>query len=304
MARTIDVVHLGSASRDLTDDDPRGWRLGGGVTYAALTTARLGLATAAAIGLDPLAISAWELDLLHDAGVEVRPIALPAGPVFVNEERPTGRVQLALEVGVPLPDSIAPERWATAGAWSIVPVAGELPEAASGWAPEGAFLAVGWQGLLRSLQAGKRVRRRAPRPDATLARADLVGMSRNDVGPTVGLEQLAGLLGDGTRLAITDGAAGGVLVRIRDGAPSERQPYPAIPASGEVDATGAGDVFLAALLSAVVGSDRGDDWPTLDQLTFAAGAASFAVTAAGLVGVPEDAAAVRRAVASVAPAVD
>ena len=45
----VDVVHVGSASRDLTDDDPRGWRLGGGVTFAALTTARLGLRTAAVI---------------------------------------------------------------------------------------------------------------------------------------------------------------------------------------------------------------------------------------------------------------
>ena len=35
-----------------TPDDPRGWRLGGGVTYAALTTARLGLRTAAYIGVD------------------------------------------------------------------------------------------------------------------------------------------------------------------------------------------------------------------------------------------------------------
>jgi hypothetical protein len=29
---------------------PRGWRLGGGATYAALTTARLGLRTAAVVG--------------------------------------------------------------------------------------------------------------------------------------------------------------------------------------------------------------------------------------------------------------
>src|SRR6478752_3913971 len=51
MARhALEVLHVGSASRDLTSDDPRGWRLGGGVTYAALTTARLGLRTAAVVG--------------------------------------------------------------------------------------------------------------------------------------------------------------------------------------------------------------------------------------------------------------
>ena len=35
----VEVVHVGSACRDIAPDDPRGWRLGGGVTYAALTTA-------------------------------------------------------------------------------------------------------------------------------------------------------------------------------------------------------------------------------------------------------------------------
>ena len=113
MVRALDVVHLGAASRDLTDDDPRGWRLGGGVTYAALTTARLGLATAAAIGLDELAATAWELEMLRDAGVEVRPIRLPEGPVFVNQERPTGRVQVAHSVGVRLPDEPLPEPFAS-----------------------------------------------------------------------------------------------------------------------------------------------------------------------------------------------
>src|SRR5262249_30017960 len=34
---TPTVVVVGSAARDLVDDDPRGWRLGGGVSYSALT---------------------------------------------------------------------------------------------------------------------------------------------------------------------------------------------------------------------------------------------------------------------------
>src|SRR5688500_8938894 len=88
--------------------------------------------------------------------------------------------------------------------------------------------------------------------------------SAGRTGRAVERAQLAGRLRDGARLAITDGAAGGVLVRVRDGGPAERQTYPAIPTGGEVDATGAGDVFLASLLSAVLGSDRGDGWPTVE----------------------------------------
>ena len=37
MADVPVVVVVGAACRDLVHDDPRGWRLGGGVTYAALT---------------------------------------------------------------------------------------------------------------------------------------------------------------------------------------------------------------------------------------------------------------------------
>ena len=88
---TPEVVHVGSATRDIAPDDPRGWRLGGGVTYASLTTARLGLATGALIGLDDEAATARELDLLGDAGVEIIRVPLAEGPVFHNVHLPTGR---------------------------------------------------------------------------------------------------------------------------------------------------------------------------------------------------------------------
>lgn len=310
MDRALDVVHLGAASRDLTDDDPRGWRLGGGVTYAALTTARLGLATAAAIGLDGLAATAWELDLLRDAGVEIRQIRLTEGPVFVNEERPTGRVQVAHAVGVRLPDDPLPERWRSAVAWGVAPVADELPLALPSWIPDQALVVLGWQGLLRTLRAGERVERRDPRPDPVVRRADLIGLSRTDVARDISLATLAGFLRDGSRLVITDGARGGEVVEIHAGQPTARHPYASIPAVREVDATGAGDTFLAALLSAIVDGGRDDrdarstSWPTDAQLRFASAAAAIAVGAPGLEGVPTDAAAVRRVALSGAPAAD
>src|SRR5438552_10986343 len=91
---TPTVVVVGAAARDLVDDDPRGWRLGGGVAYSALTTAQLGLPTAAIVGVDGEAAAADELELLRDAGVEVHLVPLAHGPVFVNIERSEGRLQL------------------------------------------------------------------------------------------------------------------------------------------------------------------------------------------------------------------
>lgn len=122
MARpSIEVVHVGSASRDIAPDDPRGWRLGGGVTYAALATARLGIATAAVIGVDAAASRAHELDALHAAGVDVLAIELAEGPVFHNLETPAGRRQTAIAVGTPLEPVAVPDSWRRARGWSFTP---------------------------------------------------------------------------------------------------------------------------------------------------------------------------------------
>ena len=81
MARPgVEVVHVGSACRDVVPEDPRGWRLGGGVTYASLTTARLGLRTAAIVGVDSTAATASELDMLREAGVDLLLVPLDEGP--------------------------------------------------------------------------------------------------------------------------------------------------------------------------------------------------------------------------------
>ena len=158
----VEVVHVGSACRDIAPDDPRGWRLGGGVTYASLTTARLGLRTAAIVGVDATAATASELDLLREAGVDLLLVPLDEGPIFHNQETPTGRVQTCVQVGVPLPVPALPESWLAAPGWSIVPVAGEVVDAWAAIVPDAAHLAVAWQGFLRTLVPGERVTRRPP----------------------------------------------------------------------------------------------------------------------------------------------
>ena len=119
----VEVVHVGSACRDIAPDDPRGWRMGGGVMYAALTTARLGLRTAAVVGLDAEAATGHELTALRDAGVDILPVALPEGPVFHNVETPTGRSRPRSRAGVPVRPVALPASGATArrGRWSRSP---------------------------------------------------------------------------------------------------------------------------------------------------------------------------------------
>lgn len=286
----IDVVHVGSASRDLTDEDPRGWRLGGGASYSALTTARLGLRTAAIVGVDPAAATASELDLLRAAGVELHLVALDEGPVFRNDETPGGRVQGWPSRGLPLPVPRVPRAWREARAWSLVPVASELDETWASVVPEAAFVCLGWQGLLREQGPDLMTRRRPPGPSALLEIADLVGISRDDLTRDLPLRGVTRLLPTGSRLALTDGYHGGRLLTVTADGHTDAASWSAVPPARVVDPTGAGDVFLAALLAAIVRLDLtspiGDRGPAPD-LEFAAAAASFVVEAPGMFGVPE-----------------
>jgi hypothetical protein len=85
-AEAPDLVVVGAASRDLTDRDPRGWRLGGSAAYCSLAAARLGLHVGCLLGVDDLAASARELDSLPLAGVHLRRVPLERVPLFENIE--------------------------------------------------------------------------------------------------------------------------------------------------------------------------------------------------------------------------
>jgi sugar/nucleoside kinase (ribokinase family) len=282
-----DVVVVGAASRDLARDDPRGWRLGGGVSYSALTTARLGLRTAALVGGDAAAAGASELDLLRDAGVDVRVVPLEHGPVFDNIERPEGRLQHAFDRSDPIPVDALPAGWATSPGWILAPVAAELPDAWADVPTDESFVAVGWQGLLRDLVPGEPVRHLPPGPHPIVRRADLVGLSRDDVDRVIALDELYAALRPRATLAVTQGDQGGLLVEGSDGERLHLRHYPAIPSREPVDPTGAGDVFLAALAAAriqprLVGGRIGQGM----DLLLAAAAGSLVLEGPGLLGVP------------------
>jgi sugar/nucleoside kinase (ribokinase family) len=289
VAKPIEVLHVGSACRDVDTDDPRGWRLGGGVTYAALTTARLGLRTAAVVGVDATARDAAEFADLRAAGVDLLFVPLDEGPIYHNVETPAGRVQTCINPGVPLPIPAWPESGAAAAAWSMVPVAGEIGDALADVVPEDAFVAVAWQGLLRRLVAGERVTPRPPEPSALLRRADLVGVSHHDLDRRTPLADLSRLLHPGARLLVTRGDRGGLLVTVGRDGPVATVRYLPTATYREIDPTGAGDTFLAALLATAIRpaiAGRRRSRRPLD-LRFAAAAGSLVVEGPGLAAVPD-----------------
>jgi sugar/nucleoside kinase (ribokinase family) len=293
------VLVVGAASRDISSDDPRGWRLGGAITYCSLTLARFGLDVRALVGVDAVAARAEELDLLREAGVSIEQVRLDHGPVYENIERPAGRRQRCISAADAIAVAALPAGWQGSDGVLLGPVAGELGAdwaAATSWAP---LVALGWQGLLRRLVPGTDVERLPPGPDPLLAIAGLVGVSLDDLEPPTRLRDLVDLVRPGATLVVTRGDRGGTALVSRRPARSVFRAYPAIPSNGVVDPTGAGDVFLAALMATAIDGGRLGAEDLSARLAFAAAAGSIAVEGRGIAGVPTlDA--VRRRVAEVA----
>ena len=241
------IVVVGAATRDIASDDPRGWRMGGGVTYSAVAAAGLGLRVRALIGVDAAAATARELDTLREAGVEVVPVPLESGPIFDNRRTPAGRQQFARAASDQLPAAALPGAWRTADAALLASVAGELGD---DWAEAFAastFVGLSAQGLVRRLVAGAEVERLAFDRGPLTARANSIALSREDVAN--GAPPIRDLLQPGQQLLVTHGKRGS-LVLARTGAGIRGRFMPPLPLRRAVDPTGAGDTFVAAWLAA------------------------------------------------------
>jgi sugar/nucleoside kinase (ribokinase family) len=270
------ILVVGAASRDLDPTDPRGWRLGGTVSYASLTLARLGVPVRALIGVDREAAAAAEIDVLRAAGVDVRLVALARGPVFDNRETPSGRVQIAHEVSDAMSAPAVPNEWRSSSVVLLGPVAGELGDEWVAALDRGAFIGLAWQGLLRESTRGEGVRRVAPRRSALVERANAIFVSAEDIrGSDTPRDELVRA---DQRLFITAGAQGALLLHGTGG-----RRVPPLPRREAVDTTGAGDVFMAAWLAARLLAPDAGEWR---HLSVASAMASLSVTTRSLAELP------------------
>jgi sugar/nucleoside kinase (ribokinase family) len=272
------LVVVGAASRDRDEHEPRGWRLGGGVTYASLAAARLGVDVHSLIGVDAEAGRAHELDVLRAAGVDVRLVPIGQGPVFDNRQTTGGRIQYSDGPSDSIPTSSLLSDWRAPNAAILAPVAAEISDAwASAFNPR-TTVAVGLQGLLRKFVPGGAVEPLPVRRTALVDRAGLMHVSAEDVA--AGSAPLSELVTDGQELVLTNGASGALWI----GAGSMRY-LPTTPIGDAIDTTGAGDVFLGSWVAARTLLGEAAAWRSL---LVASTAASLSVLRTGISGVPTD----------------
>ncbi|MGB7819314.1 MAG: hypothetical protein WBL35_11370 [Ornithinibacter sp.] len=280
-----DVVIVGSATRDLSDEDDRGWRLGGGVTFGALALARLGLRTGVVLGLDEEAATAHELDLIRGAGAMIVEVPLANGPIFTNVETLAGRIQTCGSLSDAVPVEALPDGWEAAPAFVFAPIASEIPDDWVDVPSASACVAFAWQGILRNLAAGERVTPKAPGPSPFLERADILAFSRHDVPSDLSLHDVGAWVGDECDVLLTAGLVGGVLLSMRAGRITHVRVYPSVPSLEEVDPTGAGDTMLAGLVASRLVA--GDEAKLLGRDVYiGAAASSLLVEGPGMNSVP------------------
>lgn len=259
-----DLLLIGHASRDLLPGGD-GWRLGGTVTYAAATAARL--------GLRPAVVTSGPADLA--AALEV---ALPGVPLVVVPAREAttfenvydahgARRQVLRGRATPLGIADVPEAWRGAPVVLLAPLARAVDVALAVAFPA-ALVAATPQGWLRRWDAEGHVHAGPlERADELLPHLGVLILSSEDLLPPAGMSPIAGVPATSDEaaeiiaawarsvplVAVTLGAAGALLYERGRGP----EAYPGYPAR-ELDPTGAGDVFAAALLVALAeGRDPG-----------------------------------------------
>lgn len=207
---------------------------------------------------------------LHDLAVLCRPAATTT--TFENVYTAGRRSQRCLTVAERLGPADVPPRWReTARAVLLAPVMNEVDPALA-YAFPGALVGVAAQGYLRTRRRdGAAVGRRWQPSRRWLGRLAALVLSGDDLAHA---PALISKLSVAPVLVLTHGAAGAQLI-----CGGETVVVPAYPAH-EVDATGAGDVFAAALLVALV-----EGRPPAAAARFAASAASWAVEAPGTEGI-------------------
>lgn len=261
---SVDYLAIGHITRDLT---PSGARIGGTVTYAALTAQALGLR----VGI----LTSWgedvELGLL--SSVSIANLLSENSTTFRNVETSRGRQQTISNVASNLEYHHIPDPWRNATIVHLGPVAGEVEPLMIRNLPA-ALIGITPQGWLREWdESGVVSIRKRPEVTEILEKSGAAVISVEDVS---GNEQRIEDMAVACRvLAVTEGQSG---VRLYWNGDVRRFRPPEVKL---LDTTGAGDIFAAAFFTRLYTTR--DPW---EAARFATLLSAFSITREGLESIP------------------
>jgi len=260
----VDYLAIGHLAVDLT---PSGPRLGGTVVYAALTARALGLR----VGI--VTACAADAPLAALEGIPVVSIPSEHSTTFENIPVENGRRQILHHQAAALSFENIPPVWRQTPIVHVGPIAQELaPDLPQELAAS--LLGLTPQGWLRTWDAEGLVKPCIwKEAEIVLPRVGAAVISREDAAGDE--EQIERMAHAARVLAVTENSAG---VRLYWHGDQRRFRAPKV---NEVDSTGAGDIFAAALFTRLY-STR-DPW---EAARFATLLASYSVMRPGLAGIP------------------
>ncbi len=271
----IDILLIGHVTRDLITADQQGaYRLGGTVSFAAITALRLGrkptILTRAAPDLD--------LSELPD-DVDLRILPSPTTTTFANIYTPSGRVQYCYTPALPITATDIPADLHHPKAVLLGPLVNELTDDVAALFQDPVLTAAVPQGWMRQWDAEGLVSSKPWATADTIApHLDVLVLSLEDIDYDLQrLERFFAVIPTVVLTEYRDGST--IYQRTADGRMSETK-IPPRPAR-ELDPTGAGDTFATAFLIRL--QETGDP---VQAARFANITASFGVEKEGVSGIP------------------
>lgn len=271
----VDILLVGHVTRDLLTEDPQGpYRIGGTVSFAAVTALRLGRRPT----IITRATADTDLSELPPA-VELHLLPSPSTTTFANIYTPSGRVQYCYTPAPPITAADIPPVLRQPRAVLLGPLVGEIgPDLAPLFAEPTLVTAVP-QGWMRRWDETGRVH---PKPwasaDQILPHVDVLVLSLEDID--YDLHRLDPFFNHLSLIVLTEYREGSTIYRREEDGVINSIKIPPRPAN-EVDPTGAGDIFATAFMIRL--QETGDP---IQSARFANITASFGVEAVGVTGIP------------------
>ncbi|WP_438015407.1 PfkB family carbohydrate kinase [Sorangium sp. So ce315] len=270
-----DILLIGHVTRDLLSADPRSdHRLGGAVSFGAVTAVRLGRAPTVITRAAP----STDLSALP-AEAEVTVLPSPSTTTFANVYTERGRVQYCHARALPIVSGDIDVRLRRPRAVLLGPLVGEIGPDVAGLFGDATLVVAAPQGWMRRWDgAGRVCSGRWDDAGGILRCLDVVVLSREDIEHDLG--RLEPFFEQVPLVVVTGSRDGSTLYRCRGRGAIVTTRIPPRPAE-EVDPTGAGDVFATAFMIRL--EETGDP---VQSARFANVAASFGVEQAGMGGIP------------------